>query len=674
MATSSPPLSFDHPRPLCRRPVWRSLDGPWDFAFDPEGDWHAPDEVRFDRQIEVPYAPETVRSGLADQDFHPTVWYRRQVVIAPEADRRTFLHFGAVDHEAQVWVNGQPVVRHVGAHTPFSAELTHLLPADGRVTVTLRAEDDPTALDQARGKQDWNLEPHSIWYPRTTGIWQTVWWEQVPTTFIRRVDWTAHLEDFALSVEVTLDGPLEPGDAVRVRLTARGACLVEDTYSLQGPSLRRRLHLPDGGLEHVRSELLWSPEHPQLIDAEVTLLRHGQEFDAVASYTALRTVGWEDGAFLLNGRPYGLRLVLDQGYWPEGGLTATPEELRRDVLLAKRLGFNGVRKHQKIEDPRYLRWCDALGLMVWEEMPSAYRFSPRTLEEVTAEWLEALVRDRSHPCIIAWVPFNESWGLPDLRANPQTQSFCRALYHLTKAADPTRPVVSNDGWEHFDTDLLTVHDYTDQASVLLARYGDASRIAHTLEHVRPERRRIVLGVRSAERLPVLITEFGGIAFALGKGEGWGYSRARDAAGFLARYTALLTAVNACEEVAGFCYTQFTDTYQEVNGLLTADREFKADPAVIAAQTRGPRSAVERDWDRDPHPLGYSREWVKTGVHPGAEDLFRDAKGRYGALAGALGEAEAGDAQLEVPVDRVLDDEHGGEVTSGASGETAADVP
>jgi beta-galactosidase/beta-glucuronidase len=602
-------LSLDYPRPQCRRPVWQSLNGPWDCAFDPQRLWSVPAEVRFDREIIVPYAPEAPRSGLNDPAFHPVIWYRRRVSLAPQ-DGRVFLHFGAVDYSAQVWVNDRLVVRHAGGHTPFSTELTSFSRDGADLTVVVRVEDDPLALDQPRGKQDWKLEPHSIWYPRTTGIWQTVWLEHTPATFIRRVDWTASLEDFSLTLDLEVDGPVQPGDAVRVELFTRGEPLLEDTYRLQRESLCRTLHLPDGGLYDVRRELFWSPEHPELIDARITLLRDNAPFDTVESYTAMRAVRFEHGAFILNGLPYRLRLVLDQGYWPEGGLSATTEELRRDVILTKRLGFNGVRKHQKIEDPRFLYWCDVLGLMVWEEMPSAYRFSQRMVESLTVEWLEVLNRDRSRPCIIAWVPFNESWGLPDLPTNPQTRAFCRALYQLTKAVDPTRLVVDNDGWEHLETDLVTIHDYADKAEVLTERYGTAAKFAYTLEHVRPCRRQLLLAGSGSDRWqPVLLTEFGGIAYALDQ-EGWGYSRVLSEKGFIARYAGLLRALNKCDDLAGFCYTQLTDTYQEINGLLTADRQFKVDPSVIAAETRGPRSAQEQELNRHPNPLGYAKEWLQ----------------------------------------------------------------
>ncbi|HEY0790501.1 MAG TPA: beta galactosidase jelly roll domain-containing protein, partial [Chthoniobacterales bacterium] len=383
--------STAHPRPLLRRATWSNLNGPWDFAFDPARQWKEPAAVSFDRTIEVPYAPETPRSGIHDEGFHPVVWYRKTVPAAgPGA--RVFLHFGAVDYRAEVWVNGHFLARHEGGHTPFTVEVTGLAKQAPELTIVVRAEDEPGALDQPRGKQDWQLRSHSIWYPRTTGIWQTVWLEYTPETYLRSLQWTPDLEHFSLRCEAEIDGMLEPDDFLRVQLFVRDRLVADDSFRLQGPSVVRSFHLYDGGLEDVRQELLWSPEHPQLIEVKITLGRGDEVLDRVESYTALRSAGFDEIAFLLNGRAYPLRLVLDQGYWPASGLSATDEELRQDVLLTKRLGFNGARKHQKIEDPRYLYWCDRLGLLVWEEMPSAYAFSSRAVEGVTAEWVEAIAR------------------------------------------------------------------------------------------------------------------------------------------------------------------------------------------------------------------------------------------------------------------------------------------
>ncbi|PAP76188.1 glycoside hydrolase family 2 protein [Rubrivirga marina] len=579
-----------HPRPQLRRAGWQSLDGPWRFAFDDERRFGRPDDVEAGRgwthTIEVPFAPEAARSGIGDTGFHAACWYEREVELPAPDGGRVLLHFGAVDYEARVWVNGRYVGSHIGGHTPFSLDVTDALVPDGPQRVTVLAEDDPHDLAKPRGKQDWHLEPHSIWYPRTTGIWQTVWAERVPATYLARIRWTPRLDRYEIGFETELAGRRAPGLRVRLRLTVSERVLADDTYSVVDGMVSRRVALSDPGIDDFRNELLWSPEWPTLIQAEVELLRDDEAVDRVASYTALRSVSVRGDRFVLNGRPYYLRLVLDQGYWPDTLMTAPDDDaLRRDVELTKALGFNGVRKHQKIEDPRYLYWADVLGLLVWEEMPSAYRFSPKAVERSQREWAAVIARDANHPCVAVWVPFNESWGVPDVAEKEAHRHYVRALYHLTKTLDPSRPVVGNDGWENPETDILTIHDYDPRPEGLTARYGDVA-VADLLGGLLPAGRRLTLeGFRHADQ-PLMLTEFGGIALADG-GDAWGYAVAEDAEVFFQRYGALLTAVRRLSTFCGFCYTQLTDTFQEANGLLTMTREPKVPIELVAAMTQGP---------------------------------------------------------------------------------------
>ncbi|MDB5046171.1 MAG: hypothetical protein JWQ08_2221, partial [Deinococcus sp.] len=411
-----------HPRPLMQRSQWFDLDGAWGFALDSDAVHIHPNAVDFDREIVVPYPPESAASGVHLHAHGRAVWYRRTVDCAAQwgqsgLGERTVLHFGAVDYCATVWINGQQVTQHSGGHTPFSVDVSAF--AASPFEITVRAEDDPLALDQPRGKQDWLAEPHSIWYPRTTGIWQTVWLEKVPAAAVQSLEFEPDLNTWGLHVRIQVAG-FRPGMKVRVVLKVAGTglgdpfldgtgleeVLADDVYTLSGSDFHRVIPLLDGGIDSHRNELLWSPEHPQLIDAVVEVLDGTTILDRVTGYTALRSVTIEQGRFLLNGSPYPLRLVLDQGYWPDSLMTATGEQHRADVELTRRMGFNGVRKHQKLEDPRYLYWADRLGLLVWAEMPSAYRLSDRSIHAITREWLEAVQRDRGHPCIVAWVPFN----------------------------------------------------------------------------------------------------------------------------------------------------------------------------------------------------------------------------------------------------------------------------
>jgi beta-galactosidase/beta-glucuronidase len=574
------------------------LDGPWQFARDPEATWTIPDQVRWDATIRVPFAPETPASGIGETGFLLACWYRRDFE-APRLgeSERLILHFGAVDDRATVWVNDRLVATHEGGYTPFAVDVTDVLIADGPQTVVVRAEDDPHDLAKPRGKQDWLPQPHAIWYPRTTGIWQTVWLETVPATRIETIRWRANLERWEIGLDARTGG--SPRDDLRldVTLRVRGRAIADDSYGVVASEVGRRIALGDPGIDDARNELLWRPGAPTLIDAELTLRTNtGAILDRVASYTAMRTVGVDGDRFLLNGRPLTLRLVLDQGYWPESGLTAPDDAaLRRDVELAMAMGFNGARKHQKIEDPRYLAWADRLGFLVWEELPSAYRFDERSVARLTREWLAVLARDASHPCIVAWVPFNESWGVPDLPGDPAQRDFVRALYHLTKTIDPTRPVSGNDGWEHLTTDLFTIHDYEADPDRLARRYASLGTFAHD----RPGQRVLAIAGHPYRGQPLLLSEFGGIAFTPpeSREETWGYTRSESAEAFAAAYTRLLETVRALPIFSGFCYTQFADTYQEANGLLTMDRQPKFPLEQIALATRGPKSAREIERER-----------------------------------------------------------------------------
>jgi beta-galactosidase/beta-glucuronidase len=590
-----------YPRPMMERADWTNLNGWWEFAMDRDAAWSSPDQVQWTSRILVPYSPETKLSGIHDTSFYRAVWYRRDVSVPDlspqspgEAGRRLILHFGAVDFNATVWVNGLLASRHDGGYTPFSVDISELIDERGHALIVVRAEDDPHDLTKPRGKQDWQLEPHSIWYPRTTGIWQTVWMERVNATHLRYVRWTPVVERWEIGFETRLDGIKRNDLRLHVRLEANGNVLADDIYSISADEVHRRIALSDPGIDDSRNELLWSPGSPILIRAHIRLIdAHGSLVDEVRSYSALRSITIQGDRFVLNGRPYPLQMVLDQGYFPESGITAPDDNaLRRDVELAKAMGFNGVRKHQKIEDPRYLYWADTLGLMVWEEMPSAYRFSRTSIDRLTEEWKDVIRRDVSHPCIVAWVPFNESWGVPDLPESPAQRHYVQALYHLTKTLDPSRPIIGNDGWESVATDIIGIHDYDDNPRRIERRYGKDEMSSTLFKRERPGGRLLILGEHAHAGLPVMLTEFGGIAYSENVDSTWGYARVESAEELANHYCDLVTTVRYLP-LAGFCYTQFADTYQEANGLLYADRTPKFALKQMALATRGPRNRLEK---------------------------------------------------------------------------------
>ena len=543
----------EYPRPRLRRREWVNLNGEWDFGLGVS--------QIFDRSIVVPFAPQASLSGIGERIEDDVLWYRRRF-DAPEASQ-LLLHFGAVDYGARVWVNGEEVAAHEGGHTPFSADITRFVRGVGNELV-VRAEDPLADRTIPRGKQYWKKSSEGIFYTPTSGIWQTVWLEPLPERSLGAVEVRPRPSEWAVAFDIEGEGRKE----VAVTLEGR------EVGHWRGSTASATVHLDE--------VVAWSPESPHLYTAEITLFdRAGRAADHVRTYFALRTLGTEDGRFLLNGEPYIPRLVLDQGYFPGGLLTAGDDrELRRDILLAKSMGFNGARKHQKVEDPRWLYWADVLGFLVWGEMPNFHQDTPAAERRLEREWEEALRRDRGHPCIVTWAPVNESFGLHDL--GPEDESrFLERLYRRTKELDDSRPVVSNDGWEHTTTDLCTIHDYN-PAHALQRRYRALNTAFERAAHPQP----IYLDGYEYSGEPVMVTEFGGVALEGASGFGW--LEAAGGEGLLATYRELVEALMDPGPVQGFCYTQLTDVEQEQNGLLTFDRTPKVDPDLLRAVTTTPK--------------------------------------------------------------------------------------
>jgi beta-galactosidase/beta-glucuronidase len=525
----------------------------WDFGVGPAR--------HLDRTITVPFCPQSALSGFDQRVEDDVVWYRRSF-DAP-AGERLMLHFGAVDYRATVWVNGEQVAEHEGGHVPFSADITKVAREAGNELV-VRAEDPLADRTIPRGKQYWKEMPESIFYTPTSGIWQTVWLEPLPERSIAAVTVTPKPEEWAVDVAIEGEGRKEAVATLDGR----------EVGHWRGSGPHGRIALDE--------VVAWSPEDPRLYGLDVTLFdRAGRVVDHVASYFALRTVGLADGKFLLNGEPYIPRLVLDQGYF-HGGLLTAPEDrdLRGDILTAKSLGFNGARKHQKVEDPRWLYWADFLGFLVWGEMPAFHKHTPEAVSRFEAELRAAVERDRAHPCVVTWAPANESFGF-EHASDDAKADFMRRTYELTKQLDPSRPVVSNDGWEHTRTDICTVHDYN-PAHALRRRYRAIETALDPAAHPRP----IYLRGYGYEGEPLMVTEFGGVTLA-GAG-GYGYSEVSDAAELVSTYRELVEALMDRGPVEGFCYTQLADVEQEQNGFLTSDRRPKADPELIRAITATPK--------------------------------------------------------------------------------------
>jgi beta-galactosidase/beta-glucuronidase len=579
----------EYPRPQMVRHDWQCLNGAWEFAFD-DADaglaqgWH--DGRALPGRITVPFAYQTALSGVHDTSIHEIVWYARSFA-APrgwQPGMDLLLHFGAVDYQTIVWVNGREVGHNRGGHVPFSFDIAPYLEdghGENRITVRVVDRQDP---HQPRGKQSHTGVPAGIDYYCTTGIWQTVWLEPAPPVRIDALRITPVADEDAFELRVFLHAP---ATGWRVEAEALDGDEVVGSAAADNAGATVRLTLA------VPNARRWSPDAPHLYDVRVRLWQ-GRDtlLDAVESYAGMRDVRLRDGRLLLNGAPTFLAMVLDQGYWPDGGMTApTDDALRADVEWCKRLGFNGARKHQKIEDPRWLYWCDTLGLLAWGEMPNARAWSPEAEERLLAEWERAVRRDVSHPCVVTWVPVNESMGFPGLEEHhPGQYAFVERVVALTRRLDPTRPVIDNDGWEHTDvTDILAIHDYTPTAAGLRARYADALRGGPLPPTVWYRDKPLFLRGSAYRGQPVMLTEVGGFLLVppdlpeekrdrLYRF----YGSFRTPEELLQKYRDLMRGIADLTFLAGFCYTQLTDIEQEINGLLTYDRRPKVAPEEIAA--------------------------------------------------------------------------------------------
>jgi len=585
----------EHPRPDFERENWMNLNGTWQFDFD-DADvgrrekWYLPGRS-FGREILVPFAYQTRASGIGPTDeIHPVLWYRRVMAI-PERmkGKRILLHFGAVDFEAEVYVNGESAGTHRGGYTPFTLDITRLL-RDGENDLCLRAEDRPDCT-QPRGKQYWERGLMGCWYTPVSGIWQTVYLEAAGETALRSIHMTPDYDRHLCTAEIELDSVLTAPAELEVALRFDG----KPVRSLRTEMAGRRISVPvdlnaQGSLEPMH---VWTPERPELYSVDVFLRRDGEELDHVKTYFGMRKVEVRDGKVYLNNCPLYQRLVLDQGYWPDTLLTPPSDEaLQEDIRMTLALGYNGARKHQKLEDPRYYYWADRMGLLVWGEIPSPYEFcgqSVRNLFETLSGFID---RDYNHPCIITWVPLNESWGVRQIYTDRRQQALARLLYQTAKALDGTRMVSVNDGWEQVETDICALHDYAAEGAVLAEHFASREEVER---HACDWRPCYAEGVAPTGREAFLVTEYGGIAFSniglqgdAGGMESWGYhDKVTSEEAFFERFRSVTDAIRGIPYCQGYCYTQLTDVLQEVNGLMTPDRKPKIDVERFASINRNP---------------------------------------------------------------------------------------
>ncbi len=567
----------EYPRPQMVRADWLCLNGRWSFAVDAGRNglarrWHRTGELP--QTIRVPFCPESALSGIGCRDFMPCVWYARRFRLpAAWRRRRLRLHFGAVDYEATVWVNGREVGFHRGGYAPFCFEITGAV-TGGTNLLVVRAVDDARDPLQPCGKQSQRHESHGCHYSRVTGIWQSVWIEPVGRSFVRCLRMFGDPRGGQLHLQAEIDSPAR---GLTLSAEARAARRAVGRADAPADTPLATLTLP---VSHVRP---WGPDDPFLYDLSLTLRRGRRVLDELSSYFGLRTVTPAPPAILLNDRPVFQRLVLDQGYYPRGLYTAPRDaDLKRDIVLARRLGFNGARLHQKVFEPRFLYWADRLGYLLWGEYGDwgIDRDDPRAYQRVAAEWVEVLRRDLNHPSVVGWCPFNEGAR----RGDPQLQT---DVVRLIKALDPTRPVIDSSGYYHYETDVYDCHCYEQDPRAFAARFAGFARGGEPFYN-HP-------GQAAYAGQPFFVSEYGGIWWNPGQKRSdpaWGYGdRPRSKRQFLDRYRRLTTALLKHPRMCGFCYTQLYDIEQEVNGLMTYTRRMKFDPQAIASINRRP-AAIE----------------------------------------------------------------------------------
>ncbi|MBB6479986.1 glycoside hydrolase family 2 protein [Spirochaeta isovalerica] len=551
-----------------------SLNGLWEFTDYNDDFLKSPyDKINesFDYTIQVPYTYRTKASGLGWDKNLQKVIYRR-TIEPPYAteNNRTILHFAAVDYYSEIWIDNELVGNHEGGYTPFYFDITNYIKERKRFTITVFVE-DPDSGEQPRGKQSKGAS-FACWYTPVTGIWQDVWLEFLPETYIKSIKKISSTPEGTINFSLELSSPLEN-------------TIVLSEVILQGTSITKteiEARFPFTQMSHfINNASHWEPKNPALYYIRILLIHNDSVIDELITYTAFRTLEIKKDGLYLNEKKLYQKLILMQGYWEDGGYTPPSEHsYGKDIESAQELGFNGCRMHMKIESPRFYHAADRLGFLVWEEAPAIYDYSERSKNRFYKEWMEILKRDFSCPSIIARVIFNESWGIRDIAESPKIQSWVKEVYSMTRTIDPHTLLIGNDGWEHFDGDFITCHNY-EHSPVEIEKewnkarsnkpFGIENKKLYISEPIPPER-------------PWILSEFGGISFKSSTGETselWGYKDIPETADdFLERFESIIKKCSKLAGLTGWCYTQFNDTEQEKNGLFSSDRNPKFPPELI----------------------------------------------------------------------------------------------
>ena len=573
----------DYPRPQFVRKEWKSLNREWNFIFDDNNEGEIKEYFKdfpINKKINVPFTYETKLSGIEDESVHYIVWYNRKINISKEQlqNNNVILNFEGNDYKTKIWINGNYIGENIGAYSRFSFDIEKYV-VEGENDITIKVEDS-LSKDQPRGKQRYKKESWKCWYIQTTGIWKTIWLEWVSKKYLKAVKIIPKTDKIQLEIETNLlEQDIEKQNYyIETEISFNGKILNNTKEVIYSNYEKIEINIVKEGIKHDIQK--WSINTPNLYDINYKLYYEDEVIDTVESYFGIREITIKEDKIYLNGEELYLKLILDQGYWKESHLTPPNEEsLIKDIESVLAFGYNGIRKHQKIEDERFLYWCDVKGVLVWSEMANCYNFDDNSLQNFTNEWIKVVKQNYNHPSIITWVPINESWGIPEVSICEKEQNFANTLYYLTKAIDNTRPIISNDGWEHTKSDIITIHDYKQDEELLYQEYTDKNmKVLNNLKEYNGKHRLFANGYKY-EGQPVIMSEYGGIA--INSEEGWGYGKqVKDEKELIERFTKLTKAIKNIPYITGYCYTQLTDVQQEINGLMDAERNYKIEPSII----------------------------------------------------------------------------------------------
>ncbi len=562
----------EYPRPQFQRENWQNLNGEWEFEWNDSQNSNHDDKkpILFTKKINVPFSYQWEASGINDKDVHEILWYRRRFKIKEENQHKNaLLCFNAADYQTDVWINNHHVLTHQGGFSPFHIDITQYLNEEVNEIIVRCIDTLETTVP--RGKQTWTGKPFGCFYYPNSGLWGSVWIDFFEEDCIENYHFQPNIDT------QSMDGKIKTyygfANELELILKFKNKVIKTQSFPLNEKYSTFTIQLSDTSV--LFSEMLWDVENPNLIDIDLKLLKNKKIMDEAHTRIGLRKIHInEQGKICLNYRPLYQKLVLDQGYWNESGLTPlSANAIKKDILLAKEMGFNGARKHQKFEDPYFYYYADELGFLTWCEMPSAFTFCEKEMAAITKEWQEIVNVAKNFTSVIFYVPLNESWGTNEIKTNKTQQNFAKSLYYLTKSLDNNRLVSTNDGFENIEeSDILSIHDYE-----IKNEEEFPTKYNGNYDGMKPQGFALFADGHKYKGQPILFTEFGGIAFENDKkGDAWGYGNAaKDADDFCARLESLINGI-AKTDFQGYCYTQLTDVQQEINGLLYANRTPKVE--------------------------------------------------------------------------------------------------